>query len=535
MKKFLMILSIIYISLAGFSACEKDETQSDEKITLPEATIQSSKDTIEAAGGTFTLTVTTQAEYSIMTSRTSSGWLSQTSNADNQYTFAVAENASGTARFATVSVVDAEKLTLANYEVVQKANEIPEQHSFSVDPLKIDVEADATTASFNVTSDVDWTVVSSNSKFVVDKAKGSNNDKVTVTFPANTSSSAQTANIVVSSENKGLVTKTYTVVITQKGFTYTFGVDLQDIKAKDTDTTAVFNITGNVDWTIISDNAAFIASPVSGNGAATIKVKFPINVAVTEQVANLTVSTNNDGVTTKSYKVTITQSKAVSYSIVAKWQLNKASAAVLGANFTQTVTDAAAAKEGFADRYIDANVTGTGKIQYWAVDRTSINTLNTFRRVVGKYGEPVIYGPWVGDYWYVTATPTSEIAAGSSIKFQFATRSGDTGMKYWLMEYKDGTEWKPIKPTIHKTIDSQAFDYNFEYTGVEELSEVVETAVLSNPTSLIEFRMTCVANYRTDGQGKLDSILGGVVRFVGEEGSNMAVQSKTGFVISYGK
>jgi hypothetical protein len=149
MKRLLTILSICAFTLAGFSACEKDETSSEEKQTLPEAVIECSQDTIEAVGGTFTMTVNTEAEYSIMTSRTSSGWLSQTANSGNQYTYSVAENTAGTARYATISVVDAEKLTLSNLQIVQKANEIPEEHSFTVDPLAIDVEADATICNFH--------------------------------------------------------------------------------------------------------------------------------------------------------------------------------------------------------------------------------------------------------------------------------------------------------------------------------------------------------------------------------------------------
>jgi hypothetical protein len=53
------------------------------------------------------------------------------------------------------------------------------------------------------------------------------------------SPSAQTANIVVSTTNKGVPTKSFTVVISQKGFAYSFGVDNQAISVKETETSAV--------------------------------------------------------------------------------------------------------------------------------------------------------------------------------------------------------------------------------------------------------------------------------------------------------
>lgn len=538
MKRLLTILSICAFTLAGFSACEKDETTSEEKQTLPEAVIECSQDTIEAVGGTFTMTVNTEAEYSIITSRTSSGWLSQTASSGNQYTYSVAENTAGTARYATISVVDADKLTLSNLQIVQKANEIQEEHSFTVDPLAIDVEADATSATFTVTSDVDWTAVSSNSAFVVDHPTGSNNAKVTVNFPANVSPSAQTANIVVSTTNKGVPTKSFTVVISQKGFAYSFGVDNQAISVKETETSASFKITGNVAWTIISDNAAFIASPASGTGEATVNVTFPANVSTNIQVANLTVSTTNEGVNPKSYKVTITQAKPMTFEAIAKWTLNTDATNTLLTHFNQTLTQSGINNEGFADCYIDANGSGTGQIKYWSIDKSTVNPKFKFRRFVVATGEPITYGQWVGDYWYFSATPTTALAAGTTIKLEFAALSSATAQRYWIIEYKDGNEWKPTSATKHVDIakdanytEDQSVDYNFNFTGTDKI-DVSETAVLSASTTQVEFRMRCVANRRADDTANIATVSGGQFRFCSESGT---VSSTTGVVISYGK
>ncbi len=70
-------------------------------------------------------------------------------------------------------------------------------------------------------------------------------------------------------------------------------------------TTATFDVKANVAWTVTSDNSAYTVEPASGDGNATITVKFAANAEEDPKVVNLTVSTTAD-VTTKSYIVTLT-------------------------------------------------------------------------------------------------------------------------------------------------------------------------------------------------------------------------------------
>ena len=89
-----------------------------------------------------------------------------------------------------------------------------------------------------------------------------------------------------------------------------FGVSKTAISVLASETSATFNVTGNVDWTVTSDNAKFTVSPASGNGAAAVTVTFPANTDTENTVtANITVSTTAD-VATKTYTVAITQAKA---------------------------------------------------------------------------------------------------------------------------------------------------------------------------------------------------------------------------------
>lgn len=84
-----------------------------------------------------------------------------------------------------------------------------------------------------------------------------------------------------------------------------FSVSTTALTAKAGDTSASFDVKGNVKWTVSSDNAAYTVSPASGDGAGTVTVKFAANETEKDVTVKLTVSTTAD-VATKSYTVTLT-------------------------------------------------------------------------------------------------------------------------------------------------------------------------------------------------------------------------------------
>lgn len=77
------------------------------------------------------------------------------------------------------------------------------------------------------------------------------------------------------------------------------------LTAKAGDTSASFDVKGNVKWTVSSSNAAYTVSPASGDGAGTVTVKFAANETEKDVTVELTVSTTAD-VATKSYTVVLT-------------------------------------------------------------------------------------------------------------------------------------------------------------------------------------------------------------------------------------
>lgn len=84
-----------------------------------------------------------------------------------------------------------------------------------------------------------------------------------------------------------------------------FSVSTTALTAKAGDTSASFDVKGNVKWTVSSDNAAYTVSPASGDGAGTVTVKFAANETENDVTVNLTVSTTEE-VATKSYTVVLT-------------------------------------------------------------------------------------------------------------------------------------------------------------------------------------------------------------------------------------
>lgn len=84
-----------------------------------------------------------------------------------------------------------------------------------------------------------------------------------------------------------------------------FSVSTTELSAKAGDTSASFNVNGNVKWTVSSDNAAYKVSPESGDGNGTVTVSFAENTTDKDVTVKLTVSTTAE-VATKSYTVTLT-------------------------------------------------------------------------------------------------------------------------------------------------------------------------------------------------------------------------------------
>lgn len=180
------------------------------------------------------------------------------------------------------------------------------------------------------------------------------------------------------------------------------------------------------------------------------------------------------------------------------------------------------ATEGTGGLYVPSNVEGNGKIEYWQVDKTGIDTNNKASRIIGGTGHPYVTGAWPGDYWLFSATDNYEYPAGTDLHIKYLTRVSATGHKYWMLEYFDGNEWKPADeyPVETTTETGETVQYNF----IEPTANVaVECSwKLAAPCREPKFRMRCVANWQANGKGALANPNGGTCRIAdnGDDGED---------------
>ena len=178
--------------------------------------------------------------------------------------------------------------------------------------------------------------------------------------------------------------------------------------------------------------------------------------------------------------------------------------------------------EGFGGLYVPSNVEGNGKIEYWQIDKTGIDTSNKASRIIGGTGHPYVTGAWPGDYWQFSATDNYEYPAGTQLHIKFITRISATGQKFWMLEYFDGNEWKPADeyPVETETETGTNAQYNF----IEPTSNVAVECnwKLAAPCREPKFRMRCVANWQSNGKGALAAPNGGTCRIAdnGDDGED---------------
>ena len=160
-----------------------------------------------------------------------------------------------------------------------------------------------------------------------------------------------------------------------------FSVSTTALTAKAGDTSASFDVKGNVKWTVSSDNAAYTVSPASGDGAGTVTVNFSANETENDVTVKLTVSTTEE-VATKSYTVVLTHSgtsAAVTgkFTSNVKWKLgdnsydgsssgnSKQSAVVNGEEVSQVLKLGKAGKAPAAGKATLTLPAGTTKVTFY--------------------------------------------------------------------------------------------------------------------------------------------------------------------------
>ena len=311
-----------------------------------------------------------------------------------------------------------------------------------------------------------------------------------------------------------------------------FAVSPESITVEADATSASITVTGEVAWTVTSDNNAVSVSPAAGTGNGTIAVSFAANETENEVKANLEVFTTDELAKVKSYKIPFTQKgkahvepdpepdpdpqpsvKDTTY--LARWWFDASQVDVLKAHFHEEAkidgaTNVEACKPGNGGYYIEPNVSGSGRIEFYnGVDKTEINPKGRVKRVIGQWGGVVSYGTWKGDYYLLTANTEAALAAGTDIYTFFALRPNVANVpKYWMVEINDGGSWKPYLETKKVTVEGEGeVEYNlelvYEADGTPKCHDTIVDSEykLTAATKDIQIRILAVSGAYAEGAG----------------------------------
>ncbi len=370
------------------------------------------------------------------------------------------------------------------------------------------------------------------------------NGGVLFTATANPSSVLRYASVVLLNEDNYSIKR---FDITQAGTDTppveykTFTVTPTEISVKAYETTAYFAITADeeVTWSISQNMEQSLSVSVSefyGSGDAIIAVSFSANTTPNELKGTLLVEAFSSEVSTPYYEVAITQAaapeakpavKPAAGTVLAEWYFATSQLNILNPHFAEEVTDPLADSPGHGGCYVEPNVKGKGLLEYYnGVNKVEKGVVDEAhkrcKRSIGTYGEPVVYGTYKGDYilWTAFTEDDAPLAAGTKLRLRFTLRPNNAiVMKYWLVEYLDGDEWK----VAGTTKDGDGFKYNVELfyasgSGNQTNTTIEPIVTLTSDTPYARFRIKAVSNAACETGEPVTLIdTSGALRFAGED------------------
>ena len=359
-------------------------------------------------------------------------------------------NESAEMRYASVGLIDTEKnIAITRFDVRQDGVGMAEKKPFEVSTKEINVEAAVTTASFDIVTEVAWTVTSANENFVVEPAAGEGNGTVTVTFPANEGADAVVAELTVAATDPLARPKSHTVVINQASNVKSFTATVSKTQLAQNEDRFTISIKSDVEWTLTTSNEEYyLIDPASEVGAATVTGNGDAEILVLV-AANFDLEANNTTITASTEDPLVLTEKTISFDIsqgaytvpagqvLAEWYFATSESSTLKKNYNLAVGGDLADMEGFGDVWVDANSQGVGKFQYWQVDKRPYvdKEHKRSKRTITSAGEPMALPSYTGDYALWSATPASPLAAGTKVHIFFAVRPNDAQcMKYWKLQ-----------------------------------------------------------------------------------------------------
>ena len=516
MKRYIYLLAVAALAVFGCTVTGPEEEAQEYAGNRVKVTLN---DNIPVTGGSVKATVQSEIPFTVSIPEAAT-WLTAQAT-DTEITFTAAANESAEMRYASVALIDAEKgFAITRFDVCQDGVGMAERKPFEVSTKEINVEAAETTATFDITTEVAWTITSSNEAFVASPASGEGNATVIVTFPANEGVDAIVAELSVAAQDPLARPKSHTVTINQASAVKSFTVTPSKTAMGRTEDRMTIKIESDVEWTLTTSNEEyFLIDPATEEGSVTVSGSGDAEILVLV-AANFDLEPNRTTITATTEDPLVITDKTITFDIVqdaypipsgqvlAEWYFATDQKSTLEAHFNLGAKTGTSELEGFGnpdELYIDANYYGTGKFKYWQVDKTPIVDAikKRCKRTITSAGEPMAVPPYTGDYALWTATPSAPLAAGTKVHIFFAVRPNDPQIcKYWKLQYLDGTEWKPVAEQIKTaTTANGTIEYTHELIWNElQYNTFVDAVVtLTAETSEVQFKFECVDNTWCDG------------------------------------
>ena len=165
----------------------------------------------------------------------------------------------------------------------------------NVDPSSLTFPPLGGSKDFKISSNISWTITSSQSWCTVNKSSGSNNATITVTVEKrryNSSAGSATITIEGTTAQGDKITKTVSVTRDK----YTLSVSPTSLSFSATSETKSISVTSNDLWTVTSSESWCTVSPSEGSNDGTVKVTVSKNESDSRS-ATITVKGTNSGIT----------------------------------------------------------------------------------------------------------------------------------------------------------------------------------------------------------------------------------------------
>ena len=161
---------------------------------------------------------------------------------------------------------------------------------------------------------------------------------------------------------------------------------------------------------------------------------------------------------------------------------------------------------------------GLGTYSYVIGDES--NVTSKFTQVIGKTGDPYVTGAWPGDYWLYEIPAV--VPANTLFGINFTARVSATGHKFWMLEYLDGEDWKPVGTVLTTEETGSTVEYTHALTATNSI--VSGSFKVKNAATALKVRFRCMANWQSSGAGALTARNGGTSRMTGDEDARCRIE-----------